>query len=64
MPEEETVKLLNGNKNKDTIVAIAGTAVGVMHRKANIAARWISNLLISTTGRGEKPPLEEDKKSG
>lgn len=42
--EEAIVRAINDTKDNDTIGAIVGAAVGALHGKENIPARWLSNL--------------------
>jgi ADP-ribosyl-[dinitrogen reductase] hydrolase len=48
-PEEAIVRAVNDTKDNDTIGAIVGAAVGALHGRAGLPARWISNLLGRTT---------------
>ena len=48
-PEEAIVRAVNDTKDNDTIAAIVGAAVGALHGRAGLPARWISNLLGRTT---------------
>lgn len=48
-PEEAIVQAVNDTKDNDTIAAIVGAAVGALHGRAGMPARWISNLLGRTT---------------
>lgn len=47
-PEEAIVRAVNDTKDNDTIAAIVGAAVGALHGRAGLPARWISNLLGRT----------------
>jgi len=46
-PEEAIVRAVNDTKDNDTIAAIVGAAVGALHGKQGLPARWIAGL----TGR-------------
>ena len=48
-PEEAIVRAVNDTKDNDTIAAIVGAAVGALHGRAGLPARWISSLLGRTT---------------
>lgn len=48
-PEEAIVRAVNDTKDNDTIGAIVGAAVGALHGRKGIPARWISGLLGRTT---------------
>jgi hypothetical protein len=41
--------LLPVTKDNDTVAAIVGAAVGALHGRAGLPARWIDNLLGRTT---------------
>jgi ADP-ribosyl-[dinitrogen reductase] hydrolase len=43
-PEEAIVRAVNDTKDNDTIAAIVGAAVGALHGKSGLPARWIENL--------------------
>lgn len=43
-PEEAIVRAVNDTKDNDTIAAIVGAAVGALHGRAGLPARWIENL--------------------
>jgi ADP-ribosyl-[dinitrogen reductase] hydrolase len=47
-PEEALVRAVNDTKDNDTIAAIVGAAVGALHGRAGLPARWIKNLLGRT----------------
>jgi len=47
-PEEAIVRAVNDTKDNDTIAAIVGAAVGALHGRANLPARWIHALLGRT----------------
>ena len=46
-PEEALVRAVNDTKDNDTVGAIVGAAVGALHGKVGLPARWIEGL----TGR-------------
>lgn len=48
-PEEAIARAVNDNKDNDTVAAIAGAAVGALHGRAGLPARWINGLLGRTT---------------
>jgi ADP-ribosylglycohydrolase len=48
-PEEAIIRAVNDTKDNDTIAAIVGAAVGALHGKASLPARWIENLTGRTT---------------
>ena len=48
-PEEAIIRAVNDTKDNDTVAAIVGAAVGALHGRAGLPARWISNLLGRTT---------------
>jgi hypothetical protein len=50
-PEEALVRAVNDTWYNDTIAAIIGAAVGALHGKRGLPARWVENLLGRT---GEK----------
>jgi hypothetical protein len=52
-PEEAIVRAVNGTKDNDAVAAIVGAAVGALHGRAGLPARWISNLLGRTTADGD-----------
>jgi len=43
-PEEAIVRAVNDTRDNDTIAAIVGAAVGALHGKKGIPARWVENL--------------------
>jgi ADP-ribosyl-[dinitrogen reductase] hydrolase len=49
-PGEAIVKAVNDTKDNDTIAAIVGAAVGALHGRAGLPARWISSILGRTIG--------------
>ncbi|HID78713.1 MAG TPA: ADP-ribosylglycohydrolase [Planctomycetaceae bacterium] len=52
-PEEAIVRAVNDTKDNDTIGAIVGAAVGALHGRDGLPARWIDNLLGRTTDRDD-----------
>jgi ADP-ribosyl-[dinitrogen reductase] hydrolase len=47
-PEEAIVRAVNDTKDNDTIGAIVGAAVGALHGRAGLPARWTGGLLGRT----------------
>lgn len=47
-PEEAIVRAVNDTRDNDTIAAIVGAAVGALHGRGVIPARWTANLLGRT----------------
>ena len=43
-PEEAIVRAVNDTKDNDTIAAIVGAAVGALHGRSKLPARWIDGL--------------------
>jgi ADP-ribosylglycohydrolase len=48
-PEEAIVRAVNDTKDNDTVAAIVGAAVGALHGRDKIPARWVANLSGRTT---------------
>lgn len=48
-PEEAIIRAVNDTKDNDTVAAIVGAAVGALHGKDKLPARWVSGLLGRTT---------------
>lgn len=48
-PEEAILRAVNDTKDNDTVAAIVGAAVGALHGRGGLPARWVSNLLGRTT---------------
>ncbi|GAB4451718.1 MAG: ADP-ribosylglycohydrolase family protein [Anaerolineae bacterium] len=48
-PEEAIVRAVNDTKDNDSVAAIVGTAVGALHGKKVLPARWRDNLVGRTT---------------
>jgi ADP-ribosylglycohydrolase len=48
-PEEAIIRAVNDTKDNDTIAAIVGAAVGALHGKVALPARWRENLTGRTT---------------
>ena len=42
--EEAIIRAVNDTKDNDTIAAIVGAAVGALHGRKNIPARWLESL--------------------
>lgn len=47
-PEEAIIRAANDTKDNDTIAAIVGAAVGALHGRTDLPARWINGLLGRT----------------
>ena len=56
--EESMVRAVNDTKDNDTIAAIVGAAVGALHGKKAIPARWIQKLSGRTTDRDDGKVFE------
>jgi ADP-ribosyl-[dinitrogen reductase] hydrolase len=52
-PEEAIIRAVNDTKDNDTIAAIVGAAVGALHGKKGIPARWLKDLSGRTTDRDD-----------
>ena len=52
-PEEAIVRAVNDTKDNDTVAAIVGAAVGALHGRAGLPARWIGSLLGRTTANDD-----------
>ena len=52
-PEEAIVRAINDTKDNDSIAAIVGAAVGALHGRQALPARWIENLSGRTTDRDD-----------
>jgi len=52
-PEEAIVRAVNDTKDNDTVAAIVGAAVGALHGRAALPARWIEGLSGRLKKRGE-----------
>lgn len=52
-PEEAIVRAVNDTEDNDTIAAIVGAAVGALHGRGALPARWIENLSGRTTDRDD-----------
>jgi ADP-ribosyl-[dinitrogen reductase] hydrolase len=48
-PEEAIVRAVNDTKDNDSIAAIVGAAVGALHGRQGLPARWIKSLSGRTT---------------
>ena len=47
-PEEAILRAVNDTKDNDTIAAIVGAAVGALHGRVALPARWVDGLLGRT----------------
>lgn len=47
-PEEALVRAVNDTKDNDTVAAIVGAAVGALHGRNGLPARWVQGLLGRT----------------
>lgn len=47
-PEEAIVRAVNDTRDNDTVAAIVGAAVGALHGRRGLPARWVDNLLGRT----------------
>ena len=52
-PEEALVRAVNDTQDNDTIAAIVGAAVGALHGRQGLPARWITRLSGRTGERDE-----------
>lgn len=52
-PQEAIVRAVNDTKDNDTIAAIVGAAVGALHGRRALPARWVANLSGRTTDRDD-----------
>ena len=52
-PEEAIVRAVNDTRDNDTIAAIVGAAVGALHGRKGMPARWVENLSGRTTDRDD-----------
>jgi ADP-ribosyl-[dinitrogen reductase] hydrolase len=52
-PEEAIVRAVNDTKDNDTVAAIVGAAMGALHGRQSLPARWTSNLLGRTTANDD-----------
>ena len=50
-PEQAIIRAVNDTRDNDTVAAIVGAAVGALHGKSALPARWIRNLLGRTNER-------------
>jgi ADP-ribosylglycohydrolase len=48
-PEEAIIRAVNDTKDNDTVAAIVGAAVGALHGRQGLPARWIAGLTGRTT---------------
>ena len=44
-PEEAIVRAVNDTRDNDTVAAIVGAAVGALHGRAGLPARWVEGLM-------------------
>ena len=51
-PEEAIVRAVNDTRDNDTVAAIVGAAVGALHGRSALPARWVDGLL-GRTGAGD-----------
>lgn len=49
-PEEAIVRAVNDTKDNDTIASIVGAAVGALHGRRGLPARWVTGLTGRTMG--------------
>ena len=47
-PEEAIVRAVNDTRDNDTVAAIVGAAIGTLHGRAKLPARWVEGLLGCT----------------
>lgn len=52
-PEEALVRAVNDTKDNDTIASIVGAAVGALHGKRRLPARWVAGLTGRTMARDD-----------
>lgn len=52
-PEEAIVRAVNDVKDNDTVAAIVGAAVGALHGRAGLPARWMNGLLGRTSSNDD-----------
>jgi ADP-ribosylglycohydrolase len=52
-PAQAIVRAVNDTKDNDTIAAIVGAAVGALHGKSGLPARWVSGLSGRTEERDD-----------
>ena len=52
-PQEAIVRAVNDTWDNDTVAAIVGAAVGALHGRNQLPARWVNQLLGRTTDRDD-----------
>ena len=52
-PEEAIVRAVNDTRDNDTVAAIVGAAVGALHGREALPARWVEGLLGRTQARDD-----------
>ena len=52
-PEQAIIRAVNDTRDNDTVAAIVGAAVGALHGKSALPARWIKDLLGRTNERND-----------
>jgi ADP-ribosyl-[dinitrogen reductase] hydrolase len=57
-PEEAIIRAVNDTWDNDTTAAIVGAAVGALHGKRGLPARWIDGLLGRTGGQDDGKVFE------
>jgi len=57
-PEEAIVRAVNDTRDNDTIAAIVGAAVGALHGRRGLPARWIDRLSGRTRDRDDRRVFE------
>ena len=53
-PEEANVRAVNDTKDNDTIASIVGAAVGALHGRQGLPARWVAGLTGRTMASDEE----------
>lgn len=57
-PEAAIVRAVNDTTDNDSIAAIVGAAVGALHGRSRLPARWVENLLGRTRGHDDGRVVE------
>jgi len=57
-PEEALVRAVNDTRDNDTVAAIVGAAIGALHGRRGIPARWVERLTGRTTDRDDGKAFE------
>ena len=57
-PEAAIVRAVNDTKDNDTVAAIVGAAVGVLHGRSGLPGRWVENLLGRTRSHDDGQVFE------